>query len=122
MVSSAGFNVINFMGSVGQDGSTMYIDEVSLEYPEGIEQSLMPDVAVKVYPNPANEQISVELSERVANGFLEIFTVDGKLVRTCELNDTRTTIHVNNLPAGTYYFKLKQNQHLLNTGSFIIRK
>jgi len=121
MISSAGFNVINFMGSQGQDGSTMYVDEVSLEYPVGIEQSLMPDVAVSIYPNPASDQINFELSERVVNGSLELFSVNGKLVRTCGLNGTKTTVPVNNLTAGTYYFKLRQDQHLLNTGSFIIK-
>jgi hypothetical protein len=121
MVSSAGFNVINFMGSQGNDGSTMYIDEVSLEYPAGIEQSLMPDVAVKVYPNPATELINIELGDKVINASVEIYSLDGKLVKTCRLNETTTPINVKNLACGTYYFKLKQDKHLLNTGSFIIK-
>ncbi len=44
VVSSAGFNVINFMGSVGQVGNTMYVDELSLEYPAVL--NLGPDQTV----------------------------------------------------------------------------
>jgi hypothetical protein len=122
MVSSAGFNVINFMGSQGNDGSTMYVDEVSLEYPAGIEQSLMPDVGVKVYPNPATEQITVELSDKVENGRLEVYTTDGKSIATYKLKEVNTTIPVKGLSAGTYYFKLMERNHLLNTGTFLIVK
>lgn len=121
MISSAGFNMNNFMLCQGQEGSTLYIDEISLEYPMGIQQSLMPDVAVKVYPNPATEQTTFELSERVVSGSVEIFSVDGKLVKSFGVNDIKTTVQINNLPSGTYYFKLKEGKHLLNTGSFIIQ-
>jgi hypothetical protein len=121
MVSSAGFNVINFMGSQGNDGSTMYVDEVSLEYPAGIVQSLMPDVGVNVYPNPASEKITVELSENVDNGRLEVYTIEGKSVGTYNMNEMKTTISVKSLSAGTYYFKLMERNHLLNTGTFIIK-
>jgi hypothetical protein len=120
IVASAAFNMSNFMLCQGQDGSTMYVDEVSLEYPAGIEQSLMPEVAVKLYPNPASDRITFELSERVINGSLEIFSADGKLVKSSGLNDVKTAVQINNLASGTYYFKIKQEKHLLNTGSFII--
>jgi len=122
MVASAGFNVINFMGSQGNNGSTMYVDEVSLEYPAGIEQSLMPDVGVKVYPNPATEQITVELSDKVENGRLEVYTMDGKSTATYKLKEVKTTLQVKSLTPGTYYFKLLERDHLLNTGTFLIVK
>jgi hypothetical protein len=122
MVSSGGFNVINFMGSQGNDGSTMYVDEVSLEYPAGIEQSLMPDVGVKVYPNPATDQITVELTDKVENGRLEVYTMEGKSTGTYNLKEVKTNLQVKNLSPGTYYFKLMENNHLLNTGTFLIVK
>jgi len=121
MVASAGINFVNFMGSQGNDGSTMFVDEVSLEYPSGIEQSLMPDVSIKVYPNPANDYVTFELGERVSNGMIEIFTVEGKLVRTCIMNDIKSTVRINGLASGTYYFNLREGKHLLNTGSFIVK-
>jgi hypothetical protein len=121
MVASAGFNLSNFMACKGNDGSAMYIDEVSLEYPAGIEQSLMPDVAVRLYPNPASDQITFELSERVINGVLEIFSVDGKLLKSIGLNTIKTNVPVGTLTSGTYYFKVRQDHHLLNTGSFVIK-
>jgi hypothetical protein len=121
MISSAGFNIHNFMGCTGQEGSTMYVDEVSLEYPMGIEQSLMPEVSVRIFPNPATENITVELSGRLENGCMEIFSMDGKLLKTVHVNDLKATISVSTLPAGSYFFKLRDGAHLMNTGSFIIK-
>lgn len=119
MVSNAGFNVVNFLGSVGQIGSTMYVDEVSLEYPAGIEQSLMPEVAVKVYPNPATEVATFELSKKITNGMLEIYSGDGKLIKASMLYDTKVNVNVNPLPSGSYFFKVKEGKHLLATGTFV---
>jgi hypothetical protein len=121
MVASAGFNMNNFMLCVGNDGSTMYVDELSLEYPAGIEQSLMPEVAVKVYPNPASEQVTIELSDKVDNGRLEVYTVEGKSIGTYTMKELKTTLAVKNFTSGTYYFKLMEKNHLLNTGTFIIK-
>ncbi len=121
-VASAGFSVINFMGGVGQPGNTLYIDDLMLGYPAGIEQTLMPDVAVKVYPNPAKDVITIELSEQVKEGTLEVYTMDGKMVTTYSVNEIKNSLPVYSLANGSYYFKLKDGKQVLNTGSFIIKR
>lgn len=122
MVSSAGFSVINFMGGVGQVGSTMYVDELMLEYPEGIQQALLPDVNVNTFPNPAKDILTVQLSDKVKGGTLEVYNLEGKQMGIYHLPDLTNRIPVYSLINGTYYYKLKEDRHILNTGSFIIRK
>jgi hypothetical protein len=121
-VSSAGYSVINFEGGVGQAGSTMYVDELMLEYPAGIEQSLMPEVNVKVYPDPANEVVTFETGQPVKQGTIEIYDLSGKSMQVVYLSGLKNSCPVNNLSNGTYYFKLRGEGHVLNTGSFVVHK
>ncbi|MCK9218563.1 MAG: T9SS type A sorting domain-containing protein [Bacteroidales bacterium] len=122
IVSSGGFDVIKFMLSQGQVGSTLYVDELSLEYGVGMEQVLMPEVGVKLYPNPASETICVELSKQIENGLLEVYSANGKLVSTMNVSEQKSTLPVYSLANGSYFFKLKAGKHLLNSGTFIVKK
>jgi len=120
-VSSAGFNAVQFMQQVGQEGSTMYVDELILEYPMGLGEALMPDIAVNCFPNPANNALYVELSEAVKNGIIEIYDLNGKLCISFSANSVKNTIPVSHLSNGAYFFKLKEGKSILNTGSFVIQ-
>ena len=122
VVSSAGFNVINFTGSVGQPGNTMYVDALMLEYPAGIQQMLMPEVSVNTYPNPASDILHVELSKEVSNGLFEIYNTAGKVVGSYATSMLKNAIPVSNLGNGVYYFRLMSGKELMNTGSFVISK
>lgn len=122
VVSSAGFNVVNFVGSVGQVGNTMYVDNLTLDYPSGFEQVLMPEVGVNAYPNPASDILHIDLSKEVKNGSLEVYNASGKQVGTYSLSSRANTIPVYSLVTGAYYFRLTSGKELLNTGSFLIKK
>ena len=122
IVSSAGFNVINFMGSRGNSGTTMYVDDLTLDYPAGIQQILMPEVAVNVYPNPANDILHIDLSKDVNNGSIEVYNSAGKMVCSFGLAQKTNTIPVYNLATGAYYYRFISGKELLNTGSFMIKK
>jgi hypothetical protein len=122
LVSSAGFNIISFMQSHGQPGSTMYVDDLMLEYGEGIDQVLMPEVSVKTFPNPASDLLNVEISKEVKNGKLEVCTSAGKMVGSFGANMLRNSIPLYNMVNGIYYYRLMDGKHLLNTGSFVVKK
>ena len=120
VVSSAGFNVINFMGSKGKVGSTMYVDDLMLDYPSGIQQVLMPEVAVNTYPVPASGTLHVDLSKEVKNGVFEVYSSAGKLVGTFAVSSRNNSIPVTGLISGSYYFRLTSGKDLLNSGTFVI--
>lgn len=122
LLSCGGFNAGNMFGSVGQVGSQAFFDDVTLTNISGIDFQLMPDVAVRVYPNPATEVMTVELSEEVKNGTLEIYSTDGKQITTFTVSEIKNILPVNSLSNGAYYFKLKDGKQVVNTGSFIIKK
>ncbi len=121
-VSSGGFSAVNFTGGKGKVGSTLYVDDLVLEYPSGIQQSLMPEVGVNTYPNPASDIMNVELSKQVRNGMLEVYNAAGKLMGTWPCSQLKNTIPVYSLTPGTYYFRLMEGKGMLNTGSFSVRR
>ena len=122
IVSSAGFDVVSFVGSVGQVGNTMYVDALMLEYPSGVQQMLMPEVGVRVYPNPASDILHIKLSMEVKDGSLEVYNVAGKLAGSYAVSQEENAIPVYSLPNGTYYFRLMDGKEIMNTGSFVIKK
>ncbi|MGO3182770.1 MAG: T9SS type A sorting domain-containing protein [Aequorivita sp.] len=63
------------------------------------------NVEFRLYPNPANEQITVELSDASSTYQLEIFDVLGKKVYTSEIQKSGN-IDVSALAQGTYLLKL----------------
>ena len=121
-VSSGGFNVISFTQSHGQPGSTMYVDALSLDYPAGIQQVLMPEISVNAYPNPASDILHIDLNKEVKNGSFEVYNSAGKLVGSYGMPHIVNTIPVSSLTNGTYFFRLISGKELMNTGSFVIKK
>ncbi len=122
VVASAGFNVLNFVGSKGQAGTTMYVDDLALEYPSGIQQNLMPEVSVKIWPNPVSDILTLQTSRNMKDASLEIFSTNGKLVASYSMSGSSQELPVYSLPNGNYHFRLMEGNASLSTGSFIINR
>jgi len=62
----------------------------------------------KYFPNPASEQLTIDLSERMNVGAIEMYTSSGQLVDTQIINtvSNRLEISLNNLNSGMYILKL----------------
>jgi len=59
------------------------------------------------YPNPAKDIVYIELSPDVNCQSVEIYTLDGRLVKTCHGASQQTTINVEDLNSGVYVMKLR---------------
>ncbi|MFT4754221.1 MAG: hypothetical protein ACI85Q_001777 [Salibacteraceae bacterium] len=95
--------------SVGcaQQGQIDYI-QVTV-FPVGIEDGL-PNINIKVYPNPASDYIQIE---RIANAKEEQFTlydILGKEVLNTLLNSTNQTIEVSSLTRGSYSYIIGESK------------
>ena len=58
--------------------------------------------AVKVYPNPATDKITVE---HLTNGELSILNINGSVIMSRTISNDKTTIDISKLPAGVYVLK-----------------
>ena len=59
-----------------------------------------------IYPNPSNGQLFIE-STNYKNTTAEIFNIEGALLQSLFLQSAKTTLNIENLPAGIYFVKVK---------------
>jgi hypothetical protein len=77
------------------------------------EESLAPST-FSVYPNPASDQITIDLAfDQKINTNIELFNLVGQQVKqSFELvgNDFRTTVNIGDLPSGSYFVKVTTDE------------
>ncbi len=78
--------------------------------------------SVQLYPNPANNQLTVETGMEGKFNFA-IYTVDGKLVAEKVITGSKAVINVEQLPAGLYACQLRNvaTKNVSNTKLQIVR-
>lgn len=83
-------------------GTTLYVDDVTISDPLGIETPLVNDPQIKVYPNPAvNElHISTDVNEALQ---VVLYNTLGQKVLAQTLQQ-KGDVTVSNLPLGTYVY------------------
>ncbi len=105
-----------FLGSVG---STLFVDEISLELSNGTELLLMPEVVVRTYPNPASNIVCFELNAFMKDGKLILLNSQGKSCSSQQFKGKKTNIDLANYPEGIYFYQLFEGNRLINGGSII---
>ncbi len=65
---------------------------------------------VTIYPNPVNDELSIEYSYSLKNVYLKVFNGLGLLVENCKISEPKSTLKINNLPAGVYIIEFITDQ------------
>jgi len=68
-----------------------------------IKQASLKTNSVRIFPNPAQKQITVELNSIPANKSFVILDLQGRQVMTGSLTEKSTTIYISRIPAGLYF-------------------
>ncbi|MEM7298447.1 MAG: T9SS type A sorting domain-containing protein, partial [Bacteroidota bacterium] len=98
-----------------------YKDSLREDEPVGIFDHKASVQLAKLYPNPAKDQIRIELNE--PNGKwkeIEILTLAGRQIWAGEISDAILSIPVSTFPAGMYLVKIRDGQNI-QTGKLIVR-
>ena len=68
-------------------------------------------VEMKIYPNPATEQITLEIAgwENLQTGILKLYSLNGQLLQEQKVNAFTTPISLSGLPKGVYILKVYLN-------------
>ena len=85
-------------------------DEIHDIYSDGVdifETNAANSPSIEVYPNPANNQLTIDLPtfSRNNNAICSIFNIDGKLLKSMTINEKTTTVDISELPSGVYIIK-----------------
>ena len=91
----------------GGSGNNFYLDEMLLTTTIGTEE-LFVHAAPMIYPNPANERVTIELP--ASGGAITMRDVTGRLVAEIVLDESQKVISIplNNVAPGIYFISIKQ--------------
>jgi len=66
---------------------------------------------LQIYPNPASNSITIDLSNNHRSLKADIFDAQGKHVLSTNITGEQTTINIRSLPAGSYQFVIEKTSH-----------
>ncbi|MFP5470940.1 MAG: T9SS type A sorting domain-containing protein, partial [Bacteroidia bacterium] len=72
----------------------------------------------KIYPNPASDNVVIELAELHPNTTMTVVDVTGKVVKEMAVTTKRNTINVSEFASGVYFVKITSEQGI-NTVKFV---
>jgi hypothetical protein len=87
-------------------------------YPQGVNNFLSISNSLKLYPNPAFNDLTVETSETATQIQLSILNLEGQQLITRQLTQPKTQLDISSLPSGVYFVRLTSDKSVV-TGKFI---
>jgi len=70
------------------------------------------DIDVKIYPNPANQQLTIENTDIIIQK-VKVYDIWGKLQQQYEINTGKHTYDINRLSQGMYFIKIETSQGII---------
>ncbi|MDT8412765.1 MAG: T9SS type A sorting domain-containing protein [Vicingaceae bacterium] len=80
------------------------------------------DSFVNVFPNPANDNLTISHNLETKNGIisLEIMDVMGRVLINKTINNTNNQIDINQLSSGLYFYNVLQNDKMVQSGKLVV--
>jgi hypothetical protein len=92
----------------------VYVDDVSLTIPTSVTE--VNNEAIKIFPNPFTESISVQANEKALEFIL--YDISHKKVAYMHMNGN-ATLSLSHLNKGMYHYELRQGDEVLRKGKMI---
>lgn len=102
-----------------EDSTTVNTYLINIHYVNGIDAPF--HQPVKLYPNPASDKVIIETSKQSVGISFEVFNLHGNRIMKKELSGNIIIIDISDIPAGSYFYHLKDNEIVLR-GSFQVIK
>jgi hypothetical protein len=105
----------------GQVGSTLLLDDISLEYPSGIEESIAPEFTVDVFPSPASDEVSLLFNtDNPEKLQCRIYTMDGSFITSFSLSDKKHQLNISTWKQGKYIVQAWIGNNLASSSKFMV--
>lgn len=100
----------------GQNGSTLFIDNVAFQYNTGTVPLFGSNLnQIQVYPTPTQNQLTIQLPAPLQQGSFELYNLQQQLVLKSTLAQAQTTLYLQNLPSGIYTYRI-------NAAGMVVKK
>ncbi|MFN2261645.1 MAG: family 16 glycosylhydrolase [Psychroflexus sp.] len=87
--------------------STMEIDYVRVYQEDDLSAEKIVEADLRIYPNPANAQTTIQVPEAVIGSKVSIYSVQGQLIQQTELNSKTNYIDMSTWKSGLFIFKIE---------------
>jgi hypothetical protein len=105
----------------GQNGSTLLLDDISLEYTTGLQEILMPDFKIDAYPSPASDQVLLKFNTSITEQlFCQIYSIDGRLMLSFTPSGNDHRLDVSAWPQSTYLVQAWIRGNLVSSSKFLV--
>lgn len=101
----------------GQEGSALWVDNVSINIVNSIGLPLMPEVVVNCYPNPTTDKATFDLTAFNSTAILTIYTNDGKLIMQKQVLPGLAEVDFTGYPCAQYIYTISQNNQTVYWGN-----
>lgn len=86
----------------------------------GIEEALGISLEIMVYPNPATDLIKLKIENyEMQNLRYQLYDINGSLLQDSKIENSETSITINNLVSATYFLKVTDNNKVIKTFKII---
>jgi PKD repeat protein len=96
---------------VNRFGNNLYLDDIEIPMPVGIETVEAENEGVQIYPNPSTGNITIYIDDE-EDATVEIMNSEGKTVYTQNLHGN-DNINLGDLNRGLYFVKVRTNKHII---------
>jgi len=108
--------------SIGSNSLTSYIENVLKREAPYTNVTMTTNVNVKIYPNPVTNLLTIETDLPLGKAAtLRIVDLQGRIVLTHSINQTKDQIDVKQLKQGSYIYDLQQGSKTLSKGQIVIK-
>lgn len=68
------------------------------------------DQAVRIYPNPAENLVTISVPQNLTGGEISLFDIQGRKLRSIPVSSTQTLVSLKKLPKGVYVLRYHKNE------------
>jgi len=117
--ASGGYNLSNFLASVGDAGSQLWIDDMMLWSGNiGIEEEYINE-NVHIFPNPASDFVNITTTGLAQDLKLFVYDMNGKQIMAKVITGNSYLLDVTTLPNGVYGVVIQDNFNPIHRSKFI---
>ena len=105
----------------GQVGSTLFIDDVSLEYTLGIKVSLDSEFTINVFPSPAINELSLQFNTSKSGQFVcKVYSMEGRFVKSFTPVGNIQHLDVSAWQQGKYIVQAWKDNKMVSSTKFVV--
>lgn len=108
----------NFQGQVG---STLYIDNVSLDYTQTGLGNQVNNSFSNIYPNPASSELFLDLTKNTSSVTFSLYNTEGNLLSKTDFQSQNNRFELSKYAAGMYFYILQNEKGEQMSGKLDIR-